>query len=173
MNSPTAVVRKPGLLTFTRTFSAERELVFLALSDAEHLRRWWGPPNFPVVECSIDFRPGGVWHYCLRGRDGTEIWARSVYREIVPPERVSYFERPSDAQGNITNVRPGSFVTITLESRATGTELTAVMRYQSPLDGARAVGYGVEHGFSAALDLLDTLLNELDDARRGAAQVNR
>lgn len=173
MISPTTVVRKPGLLTFTRTFSARRELVFLALSDADHLRRWWGPPDYPVVECSVDFRPGGVWHYCLRGRDGAEVWARSVYREIVPPERVSYFERPSDAQGNITDVRPGSFVTITLESRAAETQLTAVMRYQSPLDGARAIHHGVEHGFSAALDLLDDVLDELDAVSQAALRTKR
>jgi uncharacterized protein YndB with AHSA1/START domain len=171
--SPTTVVRKPGLLTFTRDFSARRELVFLALSDADHLRRWWGPPDYPVVECSVDFRPGGVWHYCLRGRDGTEVWARSVYREIVPPERVSYFERPSDARGNITDIRPGSFVTITLESHAAGTRLTAVMRYQSPLDGARAIHRGVEHGFSAALDLLDDVLDELDDASPAVLRTKR
>jgi uncharacterized protein YndB with AHSA1/START domain len=160
MTSPTVVVRRPSLLTFTRHFDSPRELVFLALSEADHLRHWWGPPDFPVVECSVDFRPGGVWHYCLRGRDGTEVWARSVYRDIVRPERVTYLERPSDAQGNVTDARPGSFVTITLEPSASGTELTAAMRYQSPLDTTRAVNFGVERGFSAALDLLEGLLHE-------------
>ena len=40
----------------TRTFDAPRALVFAAYSSCEHLRQWWGPRSWPMVECSIDFR---------------------------------------------------------------------------------------------------------------------
>jgi hypothetical protein len=79
------VSRRPGGLDISRRFSASREAVFAALSNVDQLMAWWGPPDYPVVKCTVDFRPGGVWHYLLRGvTTGREIWARSVYREIQP-----------------------------------------------------------------------------------------
>jgi uncharacterized protein YndB with AHSA1/START domain len=149
---------RDGLLV-SRHFGARRERVFAALSDAEQLRRWWGPPSHPVVDCTVDFRPGGVWHYRLRGvTDGVELWARSVYQQIVPPERISYLERSSDAAGQVTDERPAAFVTVTLEPDEPGTTLTIDIRYQSPLDRERALRSGVEGGLTRALDTLDDLL---------------
>jgi uncharacterized protein YndB with AHSA1/START domain len=162
--SAATVTREHDGLTITRRFAAPRELVFRTLSEPEHLTQWWGPPDFPVHQCRVDFRPGGVWHYSLRRPDGVEIWARSVYREIVPPERLTYLERSSDASGAVTDDRPGAFVTITLHDDGDGTVFTARIRYQTPLDRDRALQGGVEHGFSRALDQLDDLLTRLDAA---------
>ena len=153
------ITRKSDGLLVSRHFGASRERVFAALSDADQLRQWWGPPSHPVVDCSVDFRPGGVWHYGLRGvTDGVELWARSVYQQIVPPERISYLERSSDADGRVTEERPAAFVTITLGADETGTTLAIDIRYQSPLDRERAIRSGVESGLSRALDALDQLL---------------
>jgi len=155
------ITRKPDGLLVSRHFRAARERVFAALSDADQLRQWWGPPSHPVVDCSVDFRPGGVWHYRLRGvTDGIEIWARSVYQEIVPPERISYLERSSDADGRVTDERPAAFVTVTLDPDDAGTTLAIDLRYQSPLDRDRAIRHGVEGGLTRALDALDDLLTE-------------
>lgn len=158
MTAATTVVRRPRELILTRRFTAARELVFEALSKPEHLRRWWGPPGFPVVDCTVDFRPGGVWHYRLLGADGREFWARSVYQQIEPPEKIVYRERSSDEHGAITDERPAALVTLTLERTGEGTLFTAVIRYTSALDRDRAIAYGVERGFAAALDELEALL---------------
>ena len=37
----------------------------------------------------MDFRPGGVFYYCLRSPAGQEMWDKLVYREIVPPKRIA------------------------------------------------------------------------------------
>jgi uncharacterized protein YndB with AHSA1/START domain len=153
------ITRKPEGLLVSRHFRAPRERVFAALSDADQLRQWWGPPSHPVVDCTVDFRPGGVWHYRLRGViDGVELWARSVYQQIDPPERISYLERSSDADGRVTDERPAAFVTITLDSDETGTALAIDLRYQSPLDRDRAIRAGVEGGLQLTLDALERLL---------------
>ena len=158
MTAATITRTSDGLLV-SRHFRAPRERVFTALSDADQLRQWWGPPSHPVVDCTVDFRPGGVWHYRLRGlTDGLELWARSVYQQIVPPERISYLERSSDADGRVTDDRPAAFVTITLDPAETGTTLAIDIRYQSPLDRDRAIRSGVEGNLSLALDALDRLL---------------
>lgn len=155
------ITRRPAGLRVVRRFRAPRERVFTALSEADQLRQWWGPPSHPVVDCSVDFRPGGVWHYRLRGlADGDEVWARSVYQEIVPPERISYLERSSDADGRVTDERPAAFVTITLDPDEAGTTLAIDIRYPSPLDRDRAIRHGVEGGLTRALDTLDNLLTE-------------
>jgi uncharacterized protein YndB with AHSA1/START domain len=161
----TTITRKRDGLLVSRHFRASRERVFAALSDESQLRQWWGPPSHPVVDCSVDFRPGGVWHYGLRGlTDGVELWARSVYRDIEPPERITYLERSSDADGRVTDERPAAFVTITLEADDprspddSGTTLAIDIRYQSALDRDRAIHHGVEGGLTRALDTLDHLL---------------
>ena len=155
------MTRVPMGLDFGRWFAAPREAVFRAFADAEALRRWWGPPEFPVVDCTVDFRTGGIWHYRLRSADGAEIWARAVYREIVEPTRISYLENSSDAAGRVTEDRPAAFVTVTLEPRDGGTMLTSRVRYAGPLDRDRAMRSGIERGFSQALDALERLLPEL------------
>jgi uncharacterized protein YndB with AHSA1/START domain len=157
----TSVIRQARGLSLTRSFSAPRELVFRALSTAEHLMRWWGPPSCPVVECTVDFRPGGVWHYRLRLPDGSDAWARSVYREIAPPERISYLEHSSDAAGAVTDERPAAFCVVTLQPTDEGTLLTVTLQYETPLDRDRAIGNGVERGLPAALEQLDELLERM------------
>ncbi|GAA1967664.1 SRPBCC domain-containing protein [Microbacterium deminutum] len=159
MTGSTAITREALGLTLSRTFDAPRERVFRALSLESELMRWWGPPSYPVVACTVDFRPGGIWHYCLRGPAGDEVWARAVYRDIREPALVSYDETSSDAAGTVTTDRPGAFVTIRLSPAPDGgTRFEARLQYTDASDRDRAVRYGVERGFSAALGLLENHL---------------
>jgi Activator of Hsp90 ATPase homolog 1-like protein len=47
-NSMTTTVEGNNLI-FTRIFDAPRELVFHALSDPEHLSKWWGPKYWTIT----------------------------------------------------------------------------------------------------------------------------
>ncbi|MGC1903036.1 MAG: SRPBCC family protein [Candidatus Acidiferrum sp.] len=89
-------------LLITWTFDAPRDLVFSMWSDANHLRRWWGPKGCTIGFCNMDFRPGGQLLYNLRKVDGTEMWGKFVYREILPPERIVFVNSFSDPKGNTT-----------------------------------------------------------------------
>jgi uncharacterized protein YndB with AHSA1/START domain len=60
---------KPFVLT--RTFDAPRELVFAAFTQLQHLQHWMGPKGFERVDCQVDLRPGGVFHYGMRAPGGT------------------------------------------------------------------------------------------------------
>ena len=88
--------------TFTRDLDAPRELVWRAFTEPEHLRHWWGPKGFTMHSCTLDLRPGGVFHYLLRSPDGQEIWGKFVYREIIAPERLVAVVTFSDEHGNLT-----------------------------------------------------------------------
>jgi len=91
------------LIYMSRTFNAPRDLVFKAWTDPEFLKRWWGPIGFTLPFCTVDLRPGGILHYCMRAPDGKEYWGRGIYREIVKPERIVYTDCFSDEKGNKTS----------------------------------------------------------------------
>jgi uncharacterized protein YndB with AHSA1/START domain len=76
------------IVTMTRVFSAPREEVFAAWTQAKHLARWFGPTGFTVPSCEVDPRPGGLFRLCMRSPHGKDYWVRGVYREVVAPERL-------------------------------------------------------------------------------------
>ena len=86
----------------TRVFNAPRELVWKAWTERDRLMQWFGPKGFSMSAAKMDFRPGGVFHYCLRSPDGKEMWGKFVYREIVAPERIVLVNSFSDENGGLT-----------------------------------------------------------------------
>jgi uncharacterized protein YndB with AHSA1/START domain len=86
--------------TITRTFHAPREAVWKAYSDLNALSQWWGPKGFEWIDGTLDFKPGGLFHYGMRAPNGGEMWGKFVYREIVKPERLAFLTSFSDREGN-------------------------------------------------------------------------
>ena len=64
-------------------FDAPRELVWQAFTESERMKEWWGPKGFTVIHSKMDLRPGGTYHYGMKAPDGTPIWGKLVFREIV------------------------------------------------------------------------------------------
>jgi uncharacterized protein YndB with AHSA1/START domain len=143
-------------LVLTRTFDAPRELVFAAYSSCEHLRNWWGPPSWPMVECTMDFRVGGIWHYCLRGPNKGDVsWGRAVFIDIVEPERITYTDAFSDADGNVNDGMPQTESTVQLAEADGKTRMTLRATYASPEDLKQVLEMGMEAGLTETLDRLD------------------
>jgi uncharacterized protein YndB with AHSA1/START domain len=86
----------------TRVFDAPRELVWKAFTEREHLMHWWGPKGFKMLSGTVDLRVGGVFHYCLEAPDGTKLWGKFAYREIVAPDRLVYLSSFSDENQGVT-----------------------------------------------------------------------
>jgi uncharacterized protein YndB with AHSA1/START domain len=59
-----------------------------------------------VIHSKMDLRPGGTYHYGMRAPDGSTMWGRFVYREIVPPERIVLVNSFSDEAGGVAR-HPG------------------------------------------------------------------
>lgn len=87
--------------TISRVFHAPRKLVFDAFTQADHLKHWWGPKGVSVKIYQLDVRPGGIFHYSMTNPDGSVLWGRFTFREIVAPERLSFLNAFSDENGNI------------------------------------------------------------------------
>jgi uncharacterized protein YndB with AHSA1/START domain len=115
-------------IVLTRDFDASRELVWRAMTDPQHVVKWWGPRGFTTTTKIIDVRPGGVWEHTMHGPDGVNYPNKSVFKEVVPPERIVY------AHGGHREGGPGaSFVaTWTFEALAGNrTKLTMQMIFPS------------------------------------------
>lgn len=157
-------------LMITRIFDAPRELVFGALTEPERLMRWWGPKGFTWVGCTMDLRPGGMLHYCMRSPDGQDMWGKWVYREIVPPERIVFVNSFADERGNTVR-SPFSanwpleiLNTLTLAEHEGKTSLTLrggpLHATEGELKAFDAGRPSMQRGFAGTWDQLDDYLRE-------------
>lgn len=161
------------VLIMTRFFNAPRELVFEAYSSCGHLKNWWGPKEWPMDECTIDFRPGGEWLYCLRGPNaGDESWGKAIYKEIVEPERIVYADYFSDADGNINQAMPAPEITMTFEPYENRTKLTGTARYPTAEALKTVLDMGMVDGMGSSLDRLEEHLGKLVNTKK-ARRMNK
>lgn len=155
-------------LILERVFDAPRELVFKAFSEAEHLKHWWGPRGWVLPVCNIDFRPGGIWHYCMKCIDknqgdfyGYESWGKAVYQEIVEAEKIVYVDYFSDAEGNEAEELPSSKNTITFVDYEGKTKLVNRVQYVSAEALKAVLDMGMEQGITETWDRLAEHLQSL------------
>jgi uncharacterized protein YndB with AHSA1/START domain len=153
------VNKKTNELTLSRVFNAPRQLVFEAFSTCEHLKHWWGTKQWPISYCKIDFRPGGTWRYCLQGPNkGEESWGKSVYREIVQPQRIVYTDAFSDKDGNIAKGMPEMLITMTFAKQGDNTKLTSITKFASLEDLENIIKMGALEGIKETWDRLEEYL---------------
>jgi uncharacterized protein YndB with AHSA1/START domain len=143
-----------------RVFDAPRELVFKAWSDPEFLKQWWGPKGWTLPVCNVDFRPGGVWHYCMQGPGGEEAWGKAIYREIVAPERIVYMDYFSDAEGNVAEGTPETQSTVIFTDHNGQTKVTARAQFASAEDLQTTLDMGMAEGMGETFDRLADYLKE-------------
>jgi uncharacterized protein YndB with AHSA1/START domain len=90
----------------SRDLDAPRDLVWKCFTDPERMKQWWGPKGFTVIASKMDLRVGGTYHYGMKAPDGTPMWGKFVFREIVPQERLVFINSFSDEAGGVTR-HPG------------------------------------------------------------------
>ena len=167
-----------GGFVITRTFDAPRERVFEAWTDLGRLRRWFGPQGMTMAACTMDLRPGGVFHYCLRMPDGHEMWGKWVFLDIAPPGRLVVISSFSDAAGGMTRhpMAPAwplqTLSTTTFEAQDGRTLLTvrwsahdATPQERQTFDASHAA---MRQGWGGTLDRLAACLEE--DAKERAKE---
>lgn len=156
-----AIEQSDTELTFTQVLNAPRELVFRAFSQSEHVRQWWGPEGWAMPVCTIDFRPGGTWLYCIRNAEGEEHWAQALYREIASPSRIVFTDNMVDAQGNLIADFPSRLVTVTFDNLDGRTRLRVHVQVESAADLKKLVEMGFVKHFPETLQYLEQLLDSI------------
>jgi len=144
-------------IVLTRVFDAPRELVWEAMVDPKHVVQWWGPYGFTTTIEKMDVRPGGAWKHVMHGPDGTDYPNKSVFTEVVKPERIVY------SHGSGKKGGPGvQFVaTWTFEALGDKTKVTIHMLFPSASDRDRVVKeYGAIEGGKQTLERLGKFLDQ-------------
>jgi uncharacterized protein YndB with AHSA1/START domain len=78
-------------LELTHRFAAPRERVFEAWTNPELLRKWWAAgATWDTPRAEVDAREGGRYRLSMRTDEGEVHTVFGEYREVRPPERLSY-----------------------------------------------------------------------------------
>ncbi|MFA4133269.1 MULTISPECIES: SRPBCC domain-containing protein [unclassified Brevibacillus] len=167
-NAMVSRVENERVLVLERVFDAPRALVFKMFKEPEHLKRWWGPKGWELPVCHVDFRPGGVWHYCMKCVDknqgdfyGMESWGKGVYKEIVEPEKIIYTDYFSDAEGNTNDAMPSTEVMMEFIDLGGKTKLVSRSEYVSAEALKTVMDMGMLEGITQTWDRLEESLNEI------------
>jgi uncharacterized protein YndB with AHSA1/START domain len=136
-------------LTITRLVNAPREMIWDVWTKPEHIKNWWGPNGFYNTIFEMNVQSGGVWDFIMHGPDGTDYKNKSVYSEIVKPERL-VFEHVSG---------PKFHVTVTFEKQGNKTLLTWRMLFETSEQLNKVVKeFKADEGLKQNMDKLETYL---------------
>lgn len=159
--------------SIARTFNAPRDLVWMVHTEPHHLQKWWGPAGCKLGVERLEFRPGGIFHYCMRYSNGAQMWGRFLYREIEAPRRMVYFSSFANEMGGIERAPFGALPlelesTITLEEHNAKTTLT-IQSAPFGVTSEEEIAFfdqlrdtkSLEKGFGGTLDQLEQYLNDV------------
>jgi len=145
-------------LRMSREFSASRERVFAAWTQASALGRWLCPQGFTIPSVAADVRVGGRYRIEMRGPDGSSHRVGGEFREVRPPDRLVFtwaWETGNELAGVETEV------TVELKEHGGKTLLNMIHR-GLPSEAARR---SHADGWGGAFANLDAMLR-LNDAQR-------
>ena len=136
---------KPSL-TLTRHYPVAPEKVWRAWTDAEAVKRWWGPgPGEPVSLAELDVRVGGRFRIVFGGPDGQMHECAGVYKEVVPNRKLVFtWHWPNSTPERV------SVVTIVFKEVNGGTDL--LFKHEQLFDEKARDDH--KRGWSASLDKL-------------------
>lgn len=83
----------------TRYFTQSQEEVYNAFMSADSLQQWWGPAGFEMEVITFEIRPEGIFHFVLRNKEGVEMWAKWVFKEIEAPSKLKFINSFSNKAG--------------------------------------------------------------------------
>jgi len=84
-----------------RVFNLPKKVVWLALTEPEYFKKWWGPRGFTCPSSKMEAKVGGKYLSCMRGPDGKEFWSTGVVKELIPERKLVVTDSFSDDKGNI------------------------------------------------------------------------
>lgn len=158
------------LLTIVREFDASQKDVFNAFSDADALNEWWGPVETRNSVISLDFKPGGIFHYKM-DYEGNVNYGRFVFGQISLYDLLEFTNAFSDEYANA--VRAPFDIPLPLEifyrlrfSEDNGR--TTIIMTAQPVNGTPeeeeafgSINESMQQGFAGTYNKLETYLNKI------------
>ena len=150
-------------ITVTRRFDAPRTFVFDAFTRAQIAKRWfYGPDDWPLVDCAIDLKVGGPLRFVWARRDDGQpaigearCGLSGVYHEIEPPACTVHTELfDEDWTGGET------LVTTRFDDRGEQTSVSVTVRYTSRAARDAVLETDMIAGWQEMYERLDALARE-------------
>ena len=146
-------------LVAERTFDASLPLVWQAWTDSAILELWWAPKPWKAITKTMNFTPGGKWHYAMVGPQGEKHWSMVEYKEIVPSQYFMQQNYFSDEQGNrSTGMAGSSNWEVAFTPKGETTTVTTTITYDSAETMEKMIGMGFKGGFAMAHENLDAYI---------------
>jgi uncharacterized protein YndB with AHSA1/START domain len=145
-------ISSPITLVVKRTFSAPRERVFRAWTDASELSRWFAPSDDFTTTASVDFRIGGAYRIEMHNnKDGNTFILVGKYLEIQAPEKLRYTWRWENAP-------EASETLVTVEFLAAGESTEVILTHEQFRDENDREKH--THGWNGCFDRLTAFLSK-------------
>lgn len=74
----------------SRIVNASINLAFLAWTDPNHLKNWWGPAGFTNTFNEFDLRPGGKWRFIMHGPERGNYPNECEFIKIDKPNLIAW-----------------------------------------------------------------------------------
>jgi uncharacterized protein YndB with AHSA1/START domain len=150
-------------LEFDRIYDASLETVWLAWTEPERLKQWWGPDNVTIPECVVDLRVGGRFYIVMEAGEamgpykGT-CWPMDAKFTIVePPSKLAYTATAwTEGRKEDMAIEQTTEITFSESAGKTAVHVKAVIHKAGP--GAGMAVQGMEYGFTQQLSKLDRFL---------------
>jgi uncharacterized protein YndB with AHSA1/START domain len=138
-------------LMIRREFAVPKSLVFKALTEHEHIKKWNSPKNLDVTFSEGELRVGGKYRYGMQSNKGPEFVLTGEYKEIEQPDKLVYTQTQAHGPG------PETEITITLEE----SEGRTTMMFQHSGFPSKEFRDGAMQGWNHAFEKLENHLTSL------------
>jgi len=139
-------------LVLERVVDVPPELVWIAWTKPEHLKKWFTPAPWTVTACEIDLRPGGIFSTTMRSPEGQEFPNVGCYLEVVPQKRLVFTDALRPGYRPAQN--PFMTAIIAIEPHGSGTRYTATALHHDEAARKKHEEMGFHQGWGTALDQL-------------------
>jgi len=158
------------VLTIVREFDAPKKDVFNAFAEIEALNEWWGPAETENSAISLDFRPGGVFHFKMES-GGKVNYGRFLFSKIKPYDLLEFTNAFADENAN--TIRAPFDIQLPVEifysfAFAESGGKTTLTMTGKPVNGTTeeedtfvAINESMHQGFGGTFDQLEQYLTKL------------
>lgn len=143
-----------------RSFNAPTHLVYKSFTEPARLASWWGGAGLITTIQQMDVKSGGLWLYSMRRMEDEETWHKSVYREVIPNEKLVFTAALSDKEGNAIEGLPETTVSIKFVEFEGTTRLAMRIKFTASSDLEMALGQGLIEDVTQAWDRLEMALTK-------------